>query len=563
LILPASPFIIKQNQIDEPANFSVKFLKPWKRNAPLLENEDRIDMSEQKIPEITYATAGLADEAFHRQFEQAAEDVRKTFGRHHPHYIRGKEVKSEEEFASTSPCDTGMVLGHFQKGGAKEARRALKAARAAFPKWRATPYQERARLMRRAADIITQRVHEVAALVAYETGKNRMEAFGEVGEATALMRYYAKQIEDAQGFVYRMGSETEDVVSVLRPFGVWAVISPFNFPIALAAGMSTGILVSGNTAIFKPSSDAPLSGLCLYQAFREAGVPPAAFNFVTGPGKAMERAILKNVDGIAFTGSLEGGVRLYGKLSKDYPRPCITEMGGKNPSIVMESADLDKAAEGVMRSAFGLSNQKCSACSRVYVHRSVEKPFLEKLLEKTRNIKVGDTIERDIFMGPVINARARDNYARYVETLKRDGKIVHGGELLKDPPYDKGYFVQPTVVTDVPLDHELFYHEMFVPIVMVGVVDSLKQAVELSNKSEYGLTAGLFSRDEKEIEYFFENIQTGTLYVNRSSGATTGAWPGVQSFVGWKGSGSTGKGGCGPYYVQQFLREQSRTIVKD
>jgi 1-pyrroline-5-carboxylate dehydrogenase len=520
-------------------------------------------MSEEKVPEITYATVGLADEAFHSQFEQAAEDVLKTFGKHHPHYIRGKEIKSEEEFASTSPCDTSLVLGHFQKGGAKEARRALNAARAAFPKWRATPYQKRAGIMRRAADIVTQRAHEIAAVLSYETGKNRLEAFGEVGETTALMRYYAKQVEDAQGFVHRMGSDTEDVVSVLRPYGVWAVISPFNFPIALAGGMSTGVLVSGNTAVFKPSSDVPLSGLYLYQAFREAGVPPAAYNFLTGPGKDMERVILKGVDGIAFTGSLEAGLRLYNKFSKDYPRPCVTEMGGKNPAIVMESADLEAAAEGVMRSAFGLTNQKCSACSRVYVHRGVEKAFLEKLLEKTRNVKVGDTIKRDTFMGPVINAKARENYAGYIETLKRDGKIVHGGGLLKDPPYDKGYFVQPTVVTDVPLDHELFFHEMFVPIVIVGVIDSLKQAVELSNKAKYGLTAGLFSRDEKDVEYFFDNIQTGTVYVNRRAGATTGAWPGVQSFVGWKGSGSTGKGGCGPYYVQQFLREHSRTIAKD
>jgi 1-pyrroline-5-carboxylate dehydrogenase len=236
----------------------------------------------------------------------------------------------------------------------------------------------------------------------------------------------------------------------------------------------------------------------------------------------------------------------------------LGELGGKNAAIVTKSADLETAAEGVTRSAFGLQGQKCSACSRVYVDRAVAQPFLQLLLEKTKALKVGDPTNRDVFVGPVINERAVETFERACAAAKRNGEILIGGSRMQTPPFDKGTFVEPTIA-QLPLAHELFQEELFVPFLSVGIVDSFDQALEESNRSHLGLCGGLFSQDENEIERFFDEMEAGVLYVNRRTGATTGAWPGVQSFCGWKGSGMTGRGGCGPYYVAQFMREQSRT----
>jgi 1-pyrroline-5-carboxylate dehydrogenase len=238
------------------------------------------------------------------------------------------------------------------------------------------------------------------------------------------------------------------------------------------------------------------------------------------------------------------------------------ELGGKNPCIVMDSADLDAAAEGVMKSAWGLQNQKCSACSRVYVHKSVADVFVEKLIEKTKAIHIGDPTERDVFFGPVINPNAVATFERVVETAKTDGEVLIGGGRMTAAPFDKGYYVEPTIAR-APLSSELFMEEFFVPFLAIGEIDSLEQGIEESNKADYGLTAGIFSKNKEEVETFFDEIETGVTYANKRTGATTGAWPGAQPFCGWKGSGSSGKGGCGPYYVMQFMREQSRTVIEE
>jgi len=268
-----------------------------------------------------------------------------------------------------------------------------------------------------------------------------------------------------------------------------------------------------------------------------------------------------DVDGIVFTGSKEVGMRMGKEFSKDWPKPVLMELGGKNPAIVCESADLDMAAEGIMKSAFGLQGQKCSACSRAYVHKSVADAFLEKLLAKAKAIVMGDPSQKDVYFGPVVNVKAVKTFEDAVVSAKKGGKILLGGERLKGGLFDQGHFVAPTIA-QLPLDHELFMRELFVPFLSVGIVDSLEQAIAESNKAEYGLTAGIFSKKKAEIEKFFDEIESGVCYANRKTGATTGAWPGVQSFCGWKGSGSTGKGGCGPYYVAQFMREQSRTVME-
>jgi 1-pyrroline-5-carboxylate dehydrogenase len=359
-------------------------------------------------------------------------------------------------------------------------------------------------------------------------------------------------------------SENEETRSVLRAYGVWAVISPFNFPAALAGGPMGGALVAGNTVVLKPSHEAPLTALALHEILTEAGVPKGALQLVFGSGEVTGQALCAHpeVDGLLFTGSKAVGMELIHRFSREYPKPCITEMGGKNPALVMPSADLDAAAEGVMRSAFGLQGQKCSACSRVYVHEDVLGRFTELLLEKTSRLTVGDPAQAGVFLGPVIHERAFATYERAVADARRDGQVLEGGRSLREGALAHGWFVAPTVVGGLPPEHRLFRDELFVPFVALAGIRSLDEGLGLANRTEYGLTAGFFSQDEAEVEAFLARIEAGVVYVNRRAGATTGAWPGVQPFGGWKASGSSGKASGGLYYVQQFLREQSRTIVR-
>jgi 1-pyrroline-5-carboxylate dehydrogenase len=358
----------------------------------------------------------------------------------------------------------------------------------------------------------------------------------------------------------------EENSSVLRPYGVWAVISPFNFPLALAAGPAGGALVAGNTAVFKPASATPLLGFALYEVMAKAGIPAGVFNFITGGGSTAGQELIENdgVDGIVFTGSKDVGMHLIrDNAVRRVPRPLIIEMGGKNPALVMASADLDKASDGVMRSAFGAQGQKCSACSRIYVTKQNRDEFVRLLVEKTKKITIGNPLHRDVYMGPVINEDAVKTYERAVAQARRDGgTILTGGRRLTDGEFTYGYFVEPTIIDGLPTSHPLFSEELFVPITVVGDVTSLDEAIDLANSTEYGLTAGVFSEDDREIQQFFDRIQAGVTYVNRRAGATTGAWPGINSFGGWKASGSTGRGTGGPYYVQQFMREQSRVRIR-
>jgi 1-pyrroline-5-carboxylate dehydrogenase len=515
---------------------------------------------------VTYATlaAGQTPE-FHQRFDEALARVRADLGARHPHCIDGMEVAGQGESVDTSPSDTRLVIGRFPAGTPAEVDRAVRAARAAFPGWSGRPFRERTTILRRAADLIEERGFDLSALVSLEVGKSRLEAMGDVTETADLVRYYCEQMERSDGFDRPMARfhENEETRSLLRPYGVWGVISPFNFPAALLGGPVGGALVAGNTVVVKPSHEASLTALAFYGVFREAGVPAGVLHVVFGSGEIAGQALANHpgVDGMLFTGSKQVGMELLRRFSRDYPKPCITEMGGKNPAIVMPSADLDAAAEGVMRSAFGLSGQKCSACSRVYVHEAVRARFTALLLEKTAELVVGDPSQAGVFLGPVIHERAFAAYEHAAAEARRDGNVLAGARSLREGALAHGFFVAPTLVEGLPKDHHLFRDELFVPFVALATVGSLDEAIELANRTEYGLTAGFFSAEQPEIDAFLERIQAGVVYVNRRAGATTGAWPGVQPFGGWKASGSSGKASGGLYYVQQFLREQSRTIV--
>ena len=514
---------------------------------------------------ITYATLRNDNEELHTEYEAGIARARTRLGAYHPNLVAGVARDGDGVFELRSPIDDRVLVGTFARGTAGDARDAIAAARAAQPAWRAMPWRERLAILRRAAALISERQMEYAALMAIEVGKNRLEALGEVEEAADLLRYYADVFERNDGYDHPMDNLGDDSVhtrSILRPYGVFAVISPFNFPIALAAGPSAGALAGGNTVVFKPASAGAMTGALLTESLVDAGIPPGVFNLVMGPGATVGEELQSNpgIDGIVFTGSFEVGFELFRRFSTRFPRPCIVEMGGKNPAIVTASADLEEAAEGIMRSAFGFGGQKCSANSRVYVERPVRDELVRILVQKTEQITIGDPLLRETWLGPLIDASAVQRHQRAVAEARRDGRVHVGGEHLTDGALGRGFFVEPTVV-EVPLTHRLFQDELFVPLTAVAAVDSLGEAISRANESPFGLTAGVYSGDPAEVEAFLDQIEAGAIYVNRRAGATTGAWPGVQPFGGWKASGSTGKAGLSMYYPAQFMREQSHTVV--
>lgn len=517
---------------------------------------------DRKHIKVTYSTLGSPDPLLHEYFEEDIATLKQNLGKTYPMLINGEWVESDNTFADCSPINTDWVLGHFPSATANDVDKAVQAAKAAFPAWRDTPWQERNAILTRAADLISERLFEISAIVSMEVGKNRLEAIGDVEETADLIRYCIKAMEDNNGFDKQLLSESDKHHnrSVLKPYGVWGVIGPFNFPAALTGGPSGAALVAGNTVVLKPADEGAMTAYMIAKCFDDAGVPKGVLNLVTGgdePGKAL--AAHPDLNGITFTGSYAVGMSII----KSFPtatgqyRPVVAEMGGKNPTIITANADLEKAALGVMRSAFGLTGQKCSACSRVFVDQSVKTEFLDKLVDLTENINVGDPTDRDTYMGPIINEDAYNAYKTYVEELS-DGKILTGGTTLDK---GNGYFVAPTIVTDLPDDNRLWQHEMFAPIVAVREFDTKDDAMQLANAIDLGLTAGMYSEDKSEVDWFLDNIEAGVLYVNRATGATTGAWPGYQSFGGWKGSTGTGKAAGSWYYLQQYMREQSQTVV--
>lgn len=520
-------------------------------------------MTQRERIKVTYSTLASPNPLLDQYFDEAVVWVKENWlGKNIPMYINGEERWAADTFTNVSPTNFDLVMGSFQKGTVADANDAVAAAKAAYSSWSKMAWQERVALLRKAADLISERLFEIGAVVSLEVGKNRLEALGDVEETADLIRYYCDQMEENNGFVVKMKSESprHHNQSVLKPYGVWAVISPFNFPFALAGGPSGGALVAGNTVAFKPASDTAYTGWLLTQCFRDAGLPAGVFNFVTGGGRTVGQTVAdhKDVAGITFTGSYDVGMNIYRTFAHSrYPRPCIAEMGGKNPTIITANANLDKAAIGVMRSAFGLQGQKCSACSRVFVHKDVKEAFVQKLVDLVSRVNVGDPTQKANWMGPVVNEGAYQDYQRFTDDLRQHGNILFGGKVLDM----NGYYVTPTIVDSLPYDHRLWKDEMFLPILTVGEYEDADEAMKMANDVEYGLTAGFYSENEEEVQWFLDNIEAGVLYVNRETGATTGAWPGYQAFGGWKGSGSTGKAGGSVHYVQQYMHEQSHTII--
>ena len=507
------------------------------------------------------------EEEFHRGYEAAYDQVLNSLGKSYPNIVGGNDRLSKQgEFSKTSPYNAKAVVGRFQKGTKEDVIDAVSISSSALDAWERTGVARRCEMFRTAADRMSKRKYEFAAWLTLENGKNRYEAIAEVDEAIDYLRYYPHVIEEHEGYVLELDGPVpcNETRSVLRPLGVMGVIPPFNFPIAITTGMVTAALITGNAVVLKPPSDAPMMGYMLHRLLTESGVPPETFHYVAGPGETVgsEIATNKGIAAIAFTGSRDVGMGIAKTSLEHGGRPPILEMGGKNPAIVSDKTDLDKAVEGVARSAFGYSGQKCSATSRVIVNRAVADRFTQKLVEWMRGRRIGDPSKRETFVGPVINAAAVERFRRTVVTASKAGQILAGGHVLEEDQYGNGYFVEPTVIVHVARNHELALKELFLPILVVLTYGDLEEALDIANSVEYGLTAGIFSDDPAEVEKFFSKIRAGVAYANRSQGATTGALVGSQPFTGWKSSGVTGKGAGGPYYLLQFLQEQSRTVCR-
>jgi 1-pyrroline-5-carboxylate dehydrogenase len=522
---------------------------------------------------ITYISLGADDPEVNAAFDAAIAQVGAELGRNQrppvPLHVAGQTRAGTTTIDSLSPSDTRVVVARVASGSKQDVDDAVAAARAAFPAWSRTPWAQRAQLLDKAADLIRKRRYELSAWLIHEMGKNRIEALGEVEETADLLTYYTQQMREQGGYVKEMGKlvPTDKNTSVLRPYGVWAVVAPWNFPFALLGAPVAAALLTGNTVVCKPSSETPLSGIKFVEILEEAGLPRGTVSCVPGSGRVVGDGLTMHpdVDGLTFTGSYEVGFKqLYQRFATRYPKPCIVEMGGKNPAIVMDSAELDKAVQGVYRSAFGMNGHKCSACSRVYVHQAVADAFLEKLVKMTDATKIGNPLDKGVFVGPVATKAGYEDFQRFAATAADAGPDVvrAGGKVLTDGAFAHGYYVRPTVLAGLPRDHALMREELFVPMVAVTAVGGLDEALELANDTTLGLTAGFFSRKQDEIDAFLDRIQAGVIYVNRAAGATTGAWPGVQPFGGWKGSGSAGKNIGGVYTLPCYLREQSRTVCE-
>ena len=518
---------------------------------------------------LTYATMFNPPEELHANFEAAMARTLQQLGRRHALHIDGEDRATPQLTRKVNPANQAQLLGEFAAASAADVDAALRAAQRAFQRWRQTPAAARAQLLRRVGRLIEERVYDIAAALTLEVGKNRMEALAEAQEAADFFAGYCDEFERQEGYDRPLPNDplTGQVSrnrSVLKPYGAWVVITPFNFPLALAAGPVAAALITGNTVVLKGASATPWAGRLLADCMRDAALPAGVFNYLSGSSAEIGAALTDHplTAGVTFTGSYDVGRQIILKLQEGrYGRPCIAEMGGKNACIVTARADLERAAAGIVRSAFGMGGQKCSALSRLYVHREVADSLTERLLREIAVLKIGDPARRENWLGPVATPSGYDDYARYAGELRTGGaRLLAGGEQLRDGALAQGLFVRPTLA-EAPPQHALWQREMFLPILMLQRVSSNNEAMQLANASPLGLTAGFYGASD-EVNWFQQNIEVGVTYANRPQGATTGAWPGYQPFGGWKGSGSTGKGIASFYYLPQYLREQSQTVVE-
>ena len=494
-------------------------------------------------------------------FQKALDEVRSQFGSTVPLWIDGRETQASQTFTSTNPARPEEILGSFQKAEPSHADQAIEAAARAFETWKSTPASQRAEILFNAASRMRQRKHVFSAWMVYEVGKSWAEADADTAEAIDFMEFYGREMlrYAADQPLTRLPNEDNELFYI--PLGVGIVIPPWNFPLAITVGMTTAALVTGNTVVLKPSSDAPAIAWQFVNLMREVGIPAGVLNYLTGSGGSIGNRLVEHPKTrfVSFTGSKEVGLGINERAAKTAPgqiwiKRVIAEMGGKDSIVVADDADVDKAVEGVAVSAFGFQGQKCSACSRAIVDAKIYDAFLTKLAERVRKITVGPTDDRANYMGPVVNRSAQKQILEYIATGKREGRLVVGGEAGPGT----GWFIQPTVIADVEPQAVISLEEIFGPVLAVIRARDWEHAIEIANNTDYGLTGAVYTRDERRIADAKQRFHVGNLYFNRKC---TGALVGAHPFGGFNMSGTDSKAG-GRDYLLLFMQAKATSRSK-
>ncbi|HZE72775.1 MAG TPA: L-glutamate gamma-semialdehyde dehydrogenase [Pyrinomonadaceae bacterium] len=480
--------------------------------------------------------------------------VKNQLGREYPLVIGGERIATGDKLESRNPANSTQVVGSFHKATKELANRAVETAYETFQTWKHTPVEDRLNLLFRAASILRQRKHEMSAWMIYEVAKSWPEADGDTAEAIDFLEFYGREM-----LRYAAGQPLtkipgEDNQLEYIPLGVGAVIPPWNFPLAIMAGMTAAAIVTGNTVVLKPSSDAPTIAYKFFEILEEAGMPPGVVNFMTGSGAEVGDLVVDHPHTrfVAFTGSKEVGLRINERAAKVqdgqlWIKRVVAEMGGKDAIIVADDANLDEAATGVVQSAFGFQGQKCSACSRVIIDARVYEPMLEKISERTEKIRVGDPTDAGTTMSAVINQKAFKTINEYIEKGKAEGgRVLAGG----GSDGEQGYFVEPTVIADVKPGSTIEQEEIFGPVLAVIKAENFDDALKIANDTQFGLTGAVYSTDQAKLDRAQREFHVGNLYLNRKC---TGALVGVHPFGGFNMSGTDSKAG-GHDYLLLFMQ---------
>ena len=494
------------------------------------------------------------------RFAQALKKTRESFPIEVPLQIGGKKIKKTSRFVSLNPARKDEAAGIISSAGPEEALAAIGAAKFAFPSWRDTPAKHRASYLFKAAAVARRLRFDLAALEVFEVGKSWSESDADVCEAIDYLEYYGREMLRYEKPLAIGGAPGETSCLVYEPRGPAVVLAPWNFPLAISAGMSSAALVTGNTVVYKPASQSPVTGYMLNKIFEEAGLPPGVFNFLPGPGAALGEVLCAHPDVavIAFTGSRDVGVDILSKAHRitsqaTCVKSVVLEMGGKNAIIIDSDADLDEAVVHVLRSAFGYQGQKCSACSRLIVLDKIYDRFIERLEAAAQSIDLGPVEFPQNFMGAVIDESARKKITEYIE-MGKNGGYPHFEREMESA---EGFFVPLCIFKNVAPEDPLAQEEIFGPVLSVIRVRDFGEALRVANGTRYALTGGVFSRSPANIEKARESFRTGNLYINRGC---TGAIVGRHPFGGFKMSGTGSKAG-GPDYLLHFM--VARNIVEN
>lgn len=511
-------------------------------------------------PFVNAALTDFSQEQNKRAQTDALAQVESELGQTYPLIIGGQKIINAETIASINPGNPAQVIGYFSKATVEQAEAAIQAAAKTFETWKRVPGEERAGYLFAAADLMRQKRFYINAWMIYETGKSWVEADADTAEAIDFLDFYAHEMMRLTGDQPVVQVAGEDNKLVYIPLGVAAVIPPWNFPCAITVGMTSAALVTGNTAILKPASTAPAIAYQFIRILEEVGLPAGVVNFLPGSGAVIGDTLVDStlVRFIAFTGSRDVGLRIFERAAKHQPgqrwlKRTILEMGGKDAVVVDETADLEAAANGIVTSAFGFQGQKCSAGSRAIIVEQVYDEVVQKVLEKTRQLTIGDVTKQETYLGPVIDENALKKILEYIEIGKSEGKLQHGGKQQ-----GSGYIIEPTVFTDVDPHARIAQEEIFGPVLAVIKAKDFDDALRIANDTEYGLTGALFSRDAARLERAKEEYHVGNLYLNRKC---TGALVGVQPFGGFNMSGTDSKAG-GSDYLLLFTQAKAISVKK-